>query len=187
MNPAALDCDVLVVGGGLAGSTLAHALTQIPVATVLIEERDPDRLEQPGFDNRATALANGSQRILRGLGLWSGVAAEAQPIVAIHISERGRFGAARIDAARERVPALGYTVENRILAGATWPRLREAESVTCLAPGRLEALDVEDRGVTARVSAQGSSRTVRARLLVAADGARSRVREIGRASCRERV
>ena len=177
MSSPPLDCDVLVVGGGLVGSTLAHALAQIPVDTVLVEEREPGRLEQPGFDNRATALANGSQRILRGLDLWSGMAEEAQPIVAIHISERGRFGASRIDAARERVPALGYTVENRILTGAIWPRLREAEAVTCLAPGRLEAFDVEDTGVTARVSTGGSVRTVRARLLVAADGARSRVRE----------
>ena len=177
MSSPAIDCDVLVVGGGLVGSTLAHALAQIPVSTVLVEERNPGHLEQPGFDNRATALANGSQRILQGLDLWGSVAAEAQPIVAIHISERGRFGASRIDAAQERVPALGYTVENRILTAAVWPRLRKAESVTCLAPARLEALDIEDTGVTARVSTQRTGRTVRARLLVAADGARSRVRE----------
>ena len=178
LNPAALDCDVLVVGGGLAGSTLAHALTQISVATVLIEERDPDRLEQPGFDNRATALANGSQRILRGLGLWSGVAAEAQPIVAIHISERGPLrGSAHRRRPGTRSGAGLYGGEPHTgrgyLAEAPGGRIRDLSG----AGARLEALDVEDRGVTARVSAQGSSRTVRARLLVAADGARSRVRE----------
>lgn len=170
------ECDVLIVGGGLVGSTLAHALAQIPVSAVLVEERDPGRLEEPGFDDRSTALAGGSARILDGLGLWDDVAGEAEPIRTIHISERGRFGASRLLASREGVPALGYTVENRVLAGAVWPKILAAEAVTCLAPGSLEEFEVEASGVTARVSSGGSARTVRARLLVAADGARSRVR-----------
>ena len=170
------ECDVLIVGGGLVGSALAHALAQIPVSTVLVEEREPWRLEAPGFDDRSTALANGSQRILGGLGLWDDIAAEAEPILAIHISERGRFGASRILAARQGVSALGYTLENRVLARMVWPKLLKAQAVTCLAPGCLEDFRVEASGVTAHVSAAGSSRTIRARLLVAADGARSRAR-----------
>ena len=177
MNSPALQCDVLIVGGGLVGSTLAHALARIPVSTVLVEERDPGRLEQPGFDNRATALANGSQRILQGLGLWQEVAADAEPIVSVHVSERGRFGASRILAGQEGVDALGYTVENRLLTAAVWPKLHDAGSVVCLAPGRLDGLKVGESGVAARVRTGRSTRDVRARLLVAADGARSRVRE----------
>ena len=170
------ECDVLIVGGGLVGSTLAHALAQIPVSAVLVEERGPGRLEEPGFDDRSTALAGGSRRILGGLGLWDDVAGEAEPIRAIHISERGRFGASRLLASQEGVPALGYTVENRVLTGAVWPKILADESVTCLAPGSLEDFEVEASGVTARVSAGGSTRTILSRLLVAADGARSRVR-----------
>ncbi len=82
-----LEADVLIVGGGLAGSTLAHALALTPLTTVLVEARDPSQLEQPSFDGRATALANGSQRILASLGLWEEVAADAEPIRAIHIYE----------------------------------------------------------------------------------------------------
>ena len=171
-----VECDVLIVGGGLVGSTLAHALSQISLTTVLVEEGDPGRLEEPGFDDRSTALAGGSQRILDGLGLWDGVADEAEPILAIHVSERGRFGASRILASQEGVPALGYTVENRVLTGAVWPKIRAAQAVTCLAPGQLEDFSVEASGVTASINAGGSSRTIRAKLLVAADGARSRVR-----------
>ena len=170
------ECDVLIAGGGPVGSTLAHALAQIPVSTVLVEERAPGQLEAPGFDDRSTALASGSRRILDGLGLWDGVAGEAEPIRTIHISERGRFGASRLRASQEGVRALGYTVENRVLTGAVWPMIREADSVTCMAPGRLEDFEVEASGVTARIGEGGSSRTIRARLLVAADGARSRVR-----------
>ena len=170
------ECDVLIVGGGLVGSTLAHALAQIPVSAVLVEERDPGRLEEPGFDDRSTALAGGSRRILEGLGLWDDVAGEAEPIRTIHISERGRFGASRLLASQEGVPALGYTVENRVLSGAVWPKVLGDEAVTCLAPGSLEDFEVEASGVTARISTGGSTRTIRSRLLVAADGARSRVR-----------
>ncbi len=170
------ECEVLIVGGGLVGSTLAHALAQIPVSTVLVEEHDPGHLKEPGFDDRSTALASGSQRILHGLGVWDEVAGEAEPIRTIHISERGRFGATRIHATQEGVPALGYTVENRVLTGTVWPKIRAAEAVTCLAPGRLEDFKVEASGVTASVGTGGSSHTIRARLLVAADGARSRVR-----------
>ena len=243
------ECDVLIVGGGLVGSTLAHALAQIPVATVLVEERAPGllvvekdgngRLDAPGlaespespgslgsprspapsgFDRRSTALSSGSQRILEGLGLWDDIAAAAEPILTIHISERGRFGASRIHASREGVPAVGYTVENRVLARAVWPKILGAErqagrgdeawsegmaarktvaetradakteakseagddgkanTVTCMAPGRLEDFETDATGVTARVRTGGSTQTVRARLLVAADGARSPVR-----------
>ena len=56
---------------------------------------EPAKLEQPSFDARTTALANGSQQILAALGLWRDLAGYAEPIRTIHVSERGRFGAAR--------------------------------------------------------------------------------------------
>jgi len=171
-----LQCDVLVVGGGLVGATLAHALAQVSIRTVLVEERDPGFLEQPKFDDRSTALANGSQRILQGLGLWEDFAQVAEPIKSIHISERGRFGATRILAKEEGVSALGYTVENRILGSAIWPRLLEADSLVCKAPARLDSLTVEDTGITAEIESDGLRCGIRSKLVVAADGVRSRVR-----------
>jgi 2-octaprenyl-6-methoxyphenol hydroxylase len=105
-------CDVLVVGGGLAGTALACALAELPLDVLLVEARPPAEREQATFDRRATALANGSQRILSGLDVWPALASSAAPIRTIHVSERGRFGAARIVAAEEGVSALGYTVEN---------------------------------------------------------------------------
>lgn len=113
-----LDCEVLIVGGGLVGSALAAALDAAGCRAVLVELRDPSRLEQPSFDARVTALANGSQRILAALGVWQGLVRDAEPIRTIHVSERGRFGTVRIDARDEGVAALGYTVENRRLGEA---------------------------------------------------------------------
>lgn len=176
-QPAPLDCDVLIVGGGLVGSLLANALGRLPLRVVLAEARRVDALEQPSFDGRSTALANGSQRVLEQLGLWAGLRHKAQAIVGIHIGERGRFGAARIDAREERVPALGYTIENASLGEALWEPLAVQKAFTCLAPAEVQDFDTGPQSVTAQILVGGQMQAVTARLMIAADGARSRLRE----------
>ena len=171
-----IDCDVLIVGGGLVGSLLANALSGLPLDVVLVEARDVRSLAQPSFDGRATALANGSQRILEQLGLWDDVRLEAQPIRHIHIGERGRFGAARISAGDEGVPALGYTVENRVLGAALWEPLRRAPRFRCLSSAAVVDFDCSADFVAARVEAADARVVVRSRLMAGADGARSSLR-----------
>lgn len=176
MTEAPLRCDVLVVGGGLVGSALALALDAAGLRTVLVEARDPAALEQPSFDSRATALANGSQRILTALGLWDALRDHAAPIRTIHIGEQGRFGAARIRADEEGVDALGHTIENRVLGQILWQRLEQTRRFECLAPATLNAFRAEGDAVRATVAIEGRERLVEAALIVGADGARSSVR-----------
>lgn len=171
-----IDTDVLIVGGGLVGSLLANALLEIPVRAVVVETRDVAQLEQPSFDGRATALANGTRRILDGLGLWDAMQDAAEPIEHIHIGQRGRFGVARIHAVEEGVAALGYTVENRAMGEALWAALAGRENFTCLSPATLTNFRAGAEDVTAGVDCGDRRLTVRAQLLVAADGARSSVR-----------
>jgi len=103
------DCDVLIAGGGAVGSALACALGELPLDVVLVEAQQVQLLAQPSFDARVTALANGSQQILSGLSLWRDLAGYVESIRSIHISERGRFGAARIEAREEtRQPGTLY-------------------------------------------------------------------------------
>jgi 2-octaprenyl-6-methoxyphenol hydroxylase len=170
------DCDVLIVGGGAVGSALACALAELPLDVVLVEAQEVRTLEQPSFDARVTALANGSQQILAGLGLWADLKSYTEAIRTIHISERGRFGAARIRAEEERVPALGYTVENQSLGRVLWQRLERAKRFTVLAPAKVTSLDLGSELVTATLERNGGVTTVRAKLAVAADGARSALR-----------
>jgi len=175
-EPAHRDCDVLIVGGGAVGSALACALAQLPLDVVLVEAQEARLLEQPSFDTRVTALANGSQQILASLGLWPELKGYTEAIRTIHISERGRFGAARISAAEERVPALGYTVENQALGRVLWEQLRGAPRFTALAPAKVTNIERDERHVTATIEQAGTPRALRAKLVVAADGARSAVR-----------
>jgi 2-octaprenyl-6-methoxyphenol hydroxylase len=172
-----LSCDVLVVGGGLVGSALANALVQLPIEIVLIESHDTAKLEQPSFDARASALANGSQRVLEALGLWSRVHQDAEPILNIHVSEQGRFGAVRISAAEERVEALGFTVENRVLGQAFWAKLNLAANFRHLAPAKLSGFEATSDHVSASVSHANGKAVINAKLMIAADGTHSGVRE----------
>ena len=72
--------DIAVVGGGMVGASLAVALEGLGVRTALIEAVAHDAAMQPSFDERTTALSNGSRRIFETLGVWSAVAAAASPI-----------------------------------------------------------------------------------------------------------
>lgn len=177
MNDApSRDCDVLIAGGGAVGSALACALAELPLSVVLVEAQQAQRLEQPSFDARVTALANGSQQILAGLDLWAELEGYTEAIRSIHISERGRFGAARIQAAEEDVPALGYTVENRALGRVLWERLQRAARLTVLAPARVTGLASAPGCALVTVQHGDAAQRVRAKLVVAADGVRSVVR-----------
>jgi 2-octaprenyl-6-methoxyphenol hydroxylase len=169
--------DVAICGGGLVGATLAIALSQLDLSVALIEAYPFGAIGQPSFDERTTALSNGSRRVFEGLSVWPLIAREATPIRRIHISDKGRFGFARIDAHEQGIEQLGHVVVNRVMGAALWERLR-ASSVEILAPARVTgvALDGGHRNVVCD-RADGDPITIRARLVIAADGAQSAARD----------
>src|SRR5579872_1150463 len=115
--------DAAIVGGGLVGASLALGLAGTGVRVLLVEAVAPDSAAQPSFDERTTALGNASRRIFQGLGVWEEVAREAAAIRAIHVSDAGRFGFARLNAAEHGIDAFGYVVPNRVIGAALWRRL----------------------------------------------------------------
>ncbi|HTP38646.1 MAG TPA: 2-octaprenyl-6-methoxyphenyl hydroxylase [Steroidobacteraceae bacterium] len=173
-------CDLAIVGGGLVGASLALALAPAGLDVVLIEAALPGSVGQPSFDDRTAALGNGSRRILETLGAWQHLAPHAAPIAALHVSDAGRFGVARLSAAEQGLAALGYTVSNRQLGHALWTALRERADparLRQLAPARVGAVEIAAQAVTLRVRAEsGAEQVWRASLAVAADGAQSLVR-----------
>jgi 2-octaprenyl-6-methoxyphenol hydroxylase len=169
--------DIAIVGGGMAGASLAVALEGLGVRTALIETVPYGAATQPSFDERTTALSNGSRRILETLGVWPEVASEAAPIARIHVSDRGHFGFARIDAREQGLAALGYVVPNRALGAALWSRLGQSDQLTVFSPAKVAAIQVGEQSIELNVAeTNGAARSVSARLVVAADGAESAVR-----------
>jgi 2-octaprenyl-6-methoxyphenol hydroxylase len=169
--------DIAIVGGGMVGASLAVALKGLDVRVALIEAVPHDAASQPSFDERTTALSNGSRRILETLRVWPAVAAAATPIAKIHVSDQGHFGFARIDAAEQGLPALGYVVANRLLGAALWSKLSGRADVRVYCPAQVTHVAARDDAVELNVSeAGGPEALIRARLVVAADGAGSLVR-----------
>lgn len=167
--------DVAIVGGGMVGASLAVALAPLGLKVALIEAVAHDSAAQPSFDERTTAISNGSRRILETLGVWPAVASLATPIRKIHVSEQGRFGLARIDAAEQGLAAMGYVVPNRALGAASWSLIKDAGNIEVYCPAEVKGIAPGD-WVTLDISRDGASTAIEARLVVAADGARSAVR-----------
>jgi 2-octaprenyl-6-methoxyphenol hydroxylase len=178
MNPGGQSFDLAIVGGGLAGASLAAALAPLPLSVALIEAHAPDSSAQPSFDERTTALGNASRRAFEALGLWSRLAPEAAPISSIHVSDAGRFGFARLDAAQFQQEALGYVVPNRVLGRELWRSLAVAPRITAFMPARLRSLQVLDAEARLELEQDGHTVPISARLVVAADGAQSTVRGV---------
>ena len=168
--------DVAIVGGGMVGASFALALRATKLRVLLIESVPPDSAVQPSFDERTTALGNGSRQIFETLGVWSAMAADSAPIRSIHVSDAGRFGVARLDAREQGVHAFGYVVPNRVIGRVLWEALRDAPNVTLGVPAQLKNATLREDGVLLDVVMDGKVEKIRAAVAVAADGAGSVLR-----------
>jgi 2-octaprenyl-6-methoxyphenol hydroxylase len=168
--------DVAIVGGGMVGASFALALRATRLRVLLIENIAPDSASQPSFDERTTAIGNGSRQIFESLGVWPAMSAEAAPIHSIHVSDAGRFGVARLDAKEQGVPAFGYVVPNRVIGRVLWDALRSAPNVTLAVPAQLKDATLRDDGVLLEMIRDGAVKSARAAVAVAADGAGSVLR-----------
>jgi 2-octaprenyl-6-methoxyphenol hydroxylase len=170
------EVDVAIVGGGMVGASFALALRGTTLRVLLIEGVSPDSARQPSFDERTTALGNGSRQIFESLGVWPSMVGESAAIRSIHVSDAGRFGMARLEAREQGVDAFGYVVPNRVIGRALWQALREAPNVTLAVPARLERAHRRDDGVDLEFTCEGRAERVQAAVAVAADGAGSVLR-----------
>ncbi len=178
--------DILVVGGGLNGTTLALACARAGLTVTLVEPRPADLRADDRFDGRSYALALASARLLMAVGLWPALRDHAQPIEGIRVAD-GRPGerpsalALAFDAAEIEDRPMGYMVEDRHLRRALLGAVA-AEPRIVAVTARVEAQAVDDTGAEVRLS---TGHAERARVIVGADGrgsgtaARAGIRTMG--------
>jgi 2-octaprenyl-6-methoxyphenol hydroxylase len=168
--------DILIVGGGMVGASLACALGTLPLDVALVEAIPPGSSGQPSYDDRTTGLSLGTRRIYEALGLWPALDAAAEPIRRIHVSERGRFGVTRMEAREQGADALGYIVENRLLGRVLGERMDGLPRLSRFCPARFTGIGPGEDRRTVSIEDDAGSHTLLARLVVGADGADSRLR-----------
>jgi 2-octaprenylphenol hydroxylase len=170
-----LAVDVLVVGGGVVGAALALALARERIEVGLVEARVPEAFDADTVDLRVFALAPASVALLDRLGAWSRVLAmRACPYRTMRVWERDHRDELSFDAGMVGAAALGHIVEDRVLKAALWAALDAVPAVRRLCPARV--LRCEPGAADTRIELDDGQR-IRARLVVAADGAGSPLRE----------
>ncbi|MCJ0825416.1 2-octaprenyl-6-methoxyphenyl hydroxylase [Luteimonas sp. 50] len=168
--------DVVIVGGGLVGASLAIALERIGVDVALVEATPAGALPSV-FDERNLSFAEATVNALAALGVLQQLQAPGAPIRRIHVSRRGDFGRVRLEAADYGRTAFGQVVVARDFGQALEARLSGLTHLARYRPARFLGLGQGDAGSRMlRIGDDSGERVLSARLLVAADGTRSAVR-----------
>lgn len=169
--------DIVIAGGGMIGSCLALAIAPLGLRIAIVEAIPRSEPKQPSFDDRSTALSRSTQRMFEAIGLWDEIVAASTPVSSIHVSDKGRFGFAHIDAEEQGVEALGYVVINRVLGDVLQSALDRMPLLTTYCPSRV--VDVQSGPDFATVfvaDSDAEAEELTCDLLVAADGSNSAVR-----------
>jgi 2-octaprenyl-6-methoxyphenol hydroxylase len=169
--------EVLIVGGGLVGASLAIALDRLGLQVGLVEAT-PAGTMPAVFDQRNLSFATATVKALTALGVMAKLRAATGPIRRIHVSRQGDFGSTRLQAADYGRESFGQVVVARDFGEALEARLSELKGLTRYRPARFVGLGMAaDAARTIRIADAQGERELSAGLLVAADGTRSGVRD----------
>jgi len=168
--------DLAIIGGGLVGASLACALAPLGLKVCLLEAVTPKASTQPSYDDRTLALSASSCRILQGLDLWPGLQAHATAIREIHVREMHQPFHVLLDPSELGLESFGHVVEARAFGAVVMQRLQELPNFQLHCPAEVAGLKTDSDTVQVSFRSGDSTQTLRARLVVGADGAESLVR-----------
>lgn len=169
-----LQCDLLIVGAGPVGSTLACLLGDLSLRIVLVDRLDPQTVLDPHHDGRTTAISWGSSEILDQAGVWPSLLPHGSPIEEIRVSQSMGSGFIHFDQNDAKGHPMGFIVRNNQIRRCFYDRLALLSSVRLMAPRTLTHLKTHSDFVEATLN---TGEKIQSRLIIGADGRSSSVRE----------
>jgi 2-octaprenylphenol hydroxylase len=166
--------DVIIIGGGIVGATAACALGSAGLSVAVVEAREP-AVDTGVRDARVYAVTRASERIFTALGVWDAISArDTCAFREMRVWDAGGSGAIHFDCADIGEPFLGHIIEPRFIQAALLERLQALADVQLFCPAQYRDIEIGEDHVTVMLEDAG---TLTAGLVVAADGARSPLRE----------
>ena len=169
--------EVIIVGGGMVGLSLALMLAKANIAVKLLEaikypNYDDANLApyHSSFDARNSALSRRSVQIYQELGLWHALQAHATPILEVHITEQGSFGKARLKAEQEKVESFGQVIENAWLGRVLLTEVRKQPLIELIDGVQVTSLTQDTDQALIEAIRGGKHLSLQAKLVIAADG-----------------
>lgn len=169
---------VIIVGGGMVGLSLALMLAKSNIVVKLLEavkypNYDDENVApyHSSFDARNTALSRRSVQIYQKLGLWDALQQHATPILQVHITEQGSFGKARLVAEQEKVESFGQVIENAWLGRVLLTQVRQQSLIELIDGVQVTSLTQDDDAVQIEAMRNGEYiHALKSKLVIAADG-----------------
>ncbi|MCS5712566.1 FAD-dependent oxidoreductase [Candidatus Berkiella aquae] len=169
--------DVVIIGGGAVGASLALMFAQENFQVLLIEKKAASTKLIPDKEARTIALSFASTHILEALGIWQSLQHRSVPIQEVRVSVAGRLGTTRLDAKEQKVPFLGQVVSFDELERTVFEALAHLPNVKIMRPATLQHYQLSSQGWDLSIAEEEKILPIKTRLLVAADGIDSMLRK----------
>ena len=194
-NAQPKEFDVVIAGAGMVGASLACLLAESSLSIALVDRKrlvqgkdsDSPKLHSDKFDPRVSAISQASQQLFRQLGVWEDMsAARVCNYSAMQVWDAEGTGSIDFSAEQINQPELGSIVENSIIIAALHKRVAQLENVFSITPFSIESFEQVERedGLIVKLNAD-DGQAIRAPLIIAADGANSKLRALANFECRE--